>query len=208
MKYLLILTLGFILFPIGNVPHNAYMKYVVSPSVLEVNAMTMRGFVVMGTAFQINYKGKQYVLTNKHICTAYRGNALYINKRITRILAVSNQHDLCLLDPLLDVRGLDLGHNMPHVKPVWVIGHPRGLPTTIRKAKYLYSNFGKFRWIGNTEVKLEVLDVVVYGGNSGSPIVDYFGDVVGVLFGSYTNYHTEALIVPLKAIKEFLRTRR
>jgi len=62
-----------------------------------------------------------------------------------------------------------------------------------------------FPWISKTfKVPYHMLDIVSYGGNSGSPIVDYFGNVVGVLFGGYVGHHTEAFIVPLIELELFL----
>lgn len=206
MKHILLLVLFFVVYPLGNVPHDVFLKYWIAPSVLEVNGIPHMN--VIGTAFQVNYKGKQFILTNKHICTVYGGKNLVINKQFVKVLAISKVHDLCLVSALKDVRGLSIGKNLSHIKPVWLIGHPRGLPTIIRQGNYLYDMSNFFPWLGKRLVNVEVLDVIAYGGNSGSPIVDYFGDVVGVLFGSYTGYHTEALIVPLEDINQFLKTRR
>ena len=46
--------------------------------------------------------------------------------------------------------------------------------------------------------------MISYGGNSGSPITNESGKLVGVLFGGFGNYNTEAFCVPLIDIKLFL----
>ena len=46
---------------------------------------------------------------------------------------------------------------------------------------------------------------IAYGGNSGSPVVDKFGNVIGVLFAGRRDQPTASYTVPLKEIKEFLK---
>jgi len=45
---------------------------------------------------------------------------------------------------------------------------------------------------------------IAYGGNSGSPVVDKFGNVIGVLFAGRGDQPTASFTVPLAEIKKFL----
>jgi S1-C subfamily serine protease len=48
------------------------------------------------------------------------------------------------------------------------------------------------------------ITAISYGGNSGSPVVNFWGNVVGVLFAGNSRAITESFTVPLKNIKEFI----
>lgn len=49
-----------------------------------------------------------------------------------------------------------------------------------------------------------MLNAIAYKGNSGSPVVDIFGRVVGVLFAG-SSQPTDSYLVPLPKLKEFLK---
>lgn len=49
-----------------------------------------------------------------------------------------------------------------------------------------------------------MLNAIAYRGNSGSPVVDIFGKVVGVLFAGSPSQPTDSYLVPLPKLKEFL----
>ena len=211
--FLLVLIL-FIGTPIHEVVHNSYLRQEIAPNVLEFSQMSVNMFTresaetIYGTGFQINYGGEQFIVTNKHVCNfGNKGGMIKVAGIYRKILSISIFHDLCLIEPLFYRKGLDLAGAMYRDEPLWVIGHPRGLPQTIRKGKFIVTSSEKFPWIGDHYVSYHLLDIVAYGGSSGSPIVDTLGNVVGVLFGAYRGYHTEAFIVPLEDLMLFLATR-
>jgi S1-C subfamily serine protease len=49
------------------------------------------------------------------------------------------------------------------------------------------------------------LTTISYPGNSGSPVVNVWGNLVGVLFAGNGGAITESFIVPLKIVKDFLK---
>jgi S1-C subfamily serine protease len=83
-----------------------------------------------------------------------------------------------------------------------VIGYPRGLSKTVRKGRIFDKDSTYFPWLQRTTEYVHI-SAIGYPGNSGSPVIDKYGRVVGVLFAG-TSFHTEALIVPLEYLKNFL----
>ena len=45
---------------------------------------------------------------------------------------------------------------------------------------------------------------IIYGGNSGSPVVNFYGNVVGVVFAGSPSVITNGYMVPYPIIKEFI----
>ena len=55
------------------------------------------------------------------------------------------------------------------------------------------------------KLRTNMLNAISYGGNSGSPVVNIFGNVIGVLFAGNRSQPTDAYLVPLDVIKSFLK---
>ena len=174
---------------------------------------------------QIDYKGERFTLTNRHCCQALtreddsrksinrsfkrfksvEGKFAQIDNTLQEVITLDTKHDLCVLTPDLNKPSLSIASSYKVNEPVNVIGHPRGMPQTIRPGRIVSIEYEVFSWV-NPIHKLPSLLVsnIGYGGNSGSPVVDRFGQLVGVIFAGSQVYHTEMLAVPLEAVIEFL----
>lgn len=99
-----------------------------SKSIVELLAPDNSGG---GTGFEISYKGKQYTMTNGHVCGLGKSQGYMVlvsphaRIRKVRILEESQYSDLCLLEPALILPPLELGSQELEVgKAITVLGHP------------------------------------------------------------------------------------
>lgn len=190
-----------------------------------------------GTGFQVKYEGKQYTLTNYHICLAadyedtLKSRDYFGNTRRLKVIARYIKNDLCVLEPINFLPAIRLASNYYMHEQVYLIGHPRLEALTLQTASIVskyYINMTMPRRAqdpcNGQEIKYDVnmpgLDykycddmfmalhsnIISYGGNSGSPVLDDFGNLIGVLFAGDRRAVTASYIVPLEYVKDFLKS--
>lgn len=150
-----------------------------------------------------------------------------------RIVAKSEKADLCLIEPsdTLGGTGLSFARNIQRNERIWVMGHPYLAPLTEAKGravglaqatvlisirekptdpcrKYETPSTEMIFGFIPAPVCLRTYTVVqisalAYPGNSGSPVFNKWGNVVGVIFLSDERMHTGSM-VPLNEVKTFI----
>lgn len=146
-----------------------------------------------------------------------------------RILEIAEDTDLCILEGLSISAGLQLARGMWEKERLFVLGHPHlndltlseGFPVsrqivTIQTGDTEETCIGPgYRWeslsdifgipMGTCTRALDAWDTsaVIYPGNSGSPVMNRGGDVVGVIFAGHSATHYGSF-VPLDVLRNFL----
>lgn len=155
--------------------------------------------------------------------------ATFISRKVDTI---SETHDLCLIKTIEGYDGIDIASSISIGEIIGIVGHPKLQPLTLSKGEYIGDKIIKLisgynlvdprkcrgeiisnpmmRLLGIKNACLEELtasQLVAYtrGGSSGSPVVNFWGKVVGVLFAGNPQDVMESFAVPLKEIKEFLK---
>ena len=203
---------------------NIYLVEHVSKKVSKV--VITNGFrSVSATAFQIKYNGSQYGLTNRHVCegVAYFRNYknmtkeeiledledtgyLSLNGQAVKILAIDRSHDLCLLESIDELPAFDLASNYHIGEKITIVGHPRGTPLTIRTDRIISKGYTIFPWVSRSLlIPYLFTGTIAYPGNSGSPVINRYGNLIGVHFAGKRGIWTDGYVVPLESIKQFLK---
>lgn len=182
-----------------------------------------------GTGFQVLApSGKQFTLTNAHICNMAPELVAHTQNGKTqklKVLEIDKIHDLCIMEPVEDLRPLKVAGKLFHRERVWLIGHPALRPLTLESGHYvgmlsiqLFTDCASgiqitepinFTYIRERryctrQFSSQHINNIAYGGNSGSPVLDMFGNVVGVLYAGRRDQATASHSVPLVDIKRFL----
>lgn len=174
-----------------------------------------------GTASLVRIRGRgNVVLTNKHICEAIEGSKRDVGGAIvileqngkrffTDVLAMSERTDLCVLETPADLV-MDPAYEMAPIKPikedpVYVYGHPFLEPLTENHGNYKYE-FVLPPNPGDSKYDLHGLNAArlnfyIHPGNSGSPVLNVNGELVGVVFALDD---LGGLFIPLSEVERFL----
>lgn len=149
--------------------------------------------------------GNGLILTNAHVVDTEHNDITirtYTGESYTgTLLRVDNEKDLALLSFDSDAEGFTFADDLYKGMPVMTVGQPTGLPQwsfsegTVQSLDYEYTCQGK-AYSGYMS------DNQVIGGNSGGPLLDSDGELVGIIRAK--TEHDYALSIPMVDIKEFL----
>lgn len=250
------------------------MRYKVGSKVVAITQLpyaTYRENAGGGTGFHVKGpSGKTYIMTNRHVCDDSKDGTMWVaidgrtKDRSLKIIQKSATADLCLMEGIPGVEGLDIGDTPSIDDELMYIGHPRlqqrtlvqgdlvGSKTEIvvrgevgKEVKEADCKASKDSYIEQVAESAMVLwrfkhglgtiddstvadnltgakskkkipvcyekdqayvtTLQVYGGASGSPVVDTDGDVVGVIYAGGDG--TWGYAVVLADVKALLKGR-
>jgi S1-C subfamily serine protease len=175
-----------------------------------------------GTGFLINDKAYgTVVLTNKHICDMDQDvpGTMFIldqNNRMyfSTVRRKATLTDLCIIEPpqefLAKYGGLTLaekGTEAQENETLFVYGHPNLRPLTASSGAFVNYSWIPADWMQPTLMIPALFvgraDIVIQPGNSGSPVLNSDGEVVGIVF-AHEGEKFIALFIPLENIRSFL----
>jgi S1-C subfamily serine protease len=170
----------------------------------SVYAIKHSGGSPSGTAFQLEYKGNKYLVTNSHVC----GNPKLRNKyyalgprgSVYFVMRIKQgfRHDLCILTPITEKPALKLSSKPLKLgEPTYTLGFSKGSRSYSagyyrgiiqgkvgRTPKYIKCRPDPKRGcVATHEMMLTGLET--WGGASGSPVVSREGNVVGVIMATF-----------------------
>jgi Trypsin-like peptidase domain len=205
--------------------HKAFIRSKVGSRVYMVRTSPTGGG---GTGFMVKApSGKSYLMTNDHVCAASKNGEDMVVMTDSgdwiprRILHRSDKTDLCLLDGMPGVEGLELASDSSVGDQVMAVGHPALMPLTLSGGEILGSQDimtlefitlnekdlncqkpknsivkigeriafkGKDLTIEsiyacvNVTKSAKITNLLIRPGSSGSPMVNWKGQVEGVMF--------------------------
>ena len=230
IKYLALCAFLVILPNLAVDLHELYILDFKGQSVVMITSDARRGG---GTGFQVKApSGNKYILTNKHICQI-KGNlsATTQDGRIVKLKRLEEDyvHDLCLLTHVPKLPALRVAKNALRHERAFLVGHPALRQLTLETGRIIgdthiklwgkcsaeYNqipedeDFGSLimRFMGycTKYVHSTHINNIAYGDNSGSPVMDGLGNVIGVLFAGNPSQPTASYMVPLTYVQDFLK---
>lgn len=181
-----------------------------------------------GTGWVARSGNKKVIVTNDHVCAVQSDGYVRIESEtgpsIKKVLKRNFSRDLCLVEGI-DAPALTIAdHGPSRFDRVKVLGHPGLRPTAPASGSYtgpgivqigfhpkedgkcpegsntVESMFGTFCVLS---MELGYTTVPIMPGNSGSPITNSSGEVIGVINSADSNGN-QGMFVPLNYLKEML----
>lgn len=214
--------------------HNSYLRWEVGESVVQVLSPNLRGggtgFAVKadsGDEYIMTNKHVCEAAINGWVAVKQDDSQPVFK----RVIYKDDKHDLCLVQGDKRLSPLNLGSSPSKGDLHYVVGHPGLRQLTVAQGEYignttiqLLDQVQKRSECKGEIYELNSLERFLYGmefacvrsyrsyattattypGNSGSPVVNKYGNVIGVLFAGSSKEEKDNFLVPLYEVKRVL----
>ena len=170
-----------------------------------------------GTAWAID---DDHLITAGHVCTAFleardqgvargleigfedgSGEVRVKPANEIDVLFVEEQEDLCMLSyPHHGLKPLKLAKTVTFREPVYVIGAPLGILGFITPGQVVDAHID----LGDQDFDRTIVSSASTHGNSGGPVVNDDGEVIGVLIGGVESFDHLSICTGLHDLKAFV----
>lgn len=185
-----------------------------------------------GTGFAVKTpSGDVLTLTNAHVCgLADEKGQVYAKTADRRAIPIKvkesyDKADLCLLEKVPGMTGITVASGVSIGEELGLVGHPKLMPLTLSRGQLI--GYGDVAVLVSMEpcaeeggmyktvmsmfgpVCIEIsraayTNIPSLPGNSGSPVVNLFGHLTGVLYAGDSSVNW-GILVPLEAVQDFLK---
>jgi S1-C subfamily serine protease len=213
--------------------HNTYLRYEVGDSTVQILVGPGHGgsgFAVesaSGTPYFATNKHVCEGATNGWV-TVKSDKGVKVFKKIVYI---DNKHDICLVEGDKRFDALELASDPSKGDFHYIVGHPGLRQLTVSKGEYIGNDIVQL--LDNVKTREQcqgkvyelnpiqqffmqrefacirdylsyASSAVAYGGNSGSPVVNKYGNVIGILFAGDSQQEHSTFVVPVYELERVL----
>jgi S1-C subfamily serine protease len=166
--------------------------------------LMLRGLFGGGTGFVIRspYTGKRYIMTNAHVCdVASIVSPTEELPYMLKPLKIADNTDLCLAEVGYAQGTLELSKEAPQAfDRIHILGYGLLLPLTLTEGTYVGTILGQVLAVTNPGYGT----APILPGNSGSPVLNDKGEVIGVVYASGGSIDNRVIMVPMSDIYRFM----
>ena len=157
----------------------------VNPSVVAVVAEQSDGSAAVGTGVIMTESG--YIITNAHVISGGKSCWVALDTGVTydaRLVGYDEDEDLAVLRAIADnpLPAAEFGNSdlLTVGDPVYAIGNPLGVELRGTLTNGIVSAINRDVYIGGVTMTLIQTNAALNNGNSGGPLINVYGQVVGI----------------------------